>query len=111
MPDVAYDPESSDSDKSEPTRQIALLLAKLRGAGPNDPLYKATLPFLGEDGLELTTDAYGNAMIYLKDGGMGGVPAIISAGPDGKFGYEAAYKTDPDLRNKYRKDNIRSDMN
>jgi len=40
-------------------------------------------------------DAYGNWMRYDKDGGLGGRPVIISAGPDGRFETEA--------------DNIRSD--
>ena len=111
VPDVPYDPESSDPNKREPARQIALLLAKLRGAGPDDPVYKATRPFLGDTAEGLTSDAYGNAMLYLKDGGVGGKPVIVSAGPDGKFGWEPAYKTSPDLQKKYRKDNIRSDVN
>lgn len=111
VPDVAYEPDSSDPNKSDPARQMALLVAELRGKDPDDPVYKATRPFLGHDPEPITHDAYGNAMLYLKDGGVGGKPVIVSAGADGKFGYETAYTTNPDLKKKYQKDNIRSDMN
>ena len=114
LPDVAYDPDSSDPNKSDPARQMALLVAKLRGKDRDDPVYKATKPFLGDDPERSTRDGYGNAMLYVKDGGMGGKPVIISAGPDGKFGYGG--KTDGATTNapidkQAQKDNIRSDMN
>jgi type II secretory pathway pseudopilin PulG len=114
VPNVVFDPDSSDPDQREPARQIALLLAKLRGAGPDDPVYKATKPFLGDDPERSTRDAYGNAMLYLKDGGVGGKPVIVSAGPDGKFGYGGktdGATTNAPVNKQTQKDNIRSDMN
>jgi hypothetical protein len=114
VPDVVFDPDSSDPDKYMPARQVALLLAKLQGAGPDDPVYKATRPFLGDDPERSTRDGYGKTMLYVKDGGVGGKPVILSAGPDGKFGYGG--KTDGATTNapidkQAQKDNIRSDMN
>jgi prepilin-type N-terminal cleavage/methylation domain-containing protein len=113
---VSYEPDSSTDWKRDPDKHIARLLTCLTtGKGDGtvavdvySPLYKATHPFL--DGVS-TTDAYGKSMLYLKDGGVGGKPVIVSAGPDGWFGYEAAYKTNPTLQKQYQKDNIRSDMN
>jgi hypothetical protein len=114
IPDVAYEPDSSDPDKHNPARQMARLAANLRGAGPDDPLYKATRPFLGDDPERTTRDGYGNAMLYVKDGGMGGNPVIISAGADGKFGYGGrtdGATTNAPIDKQAQKDNIRSDMN
>jgi len=93
---------------------MALLAAKLRGKDRDDPVYKATKPFLGDDPERSTRDAYGNAMIYLKDGGVGGKPVIISAGPDGKFGFGGktdGATTNAPVNKQAQKDNIRSDMN
>jgi len=45
------------------------------------------------------SDAYGNAIGYIMDGGIGGGPVMISAGPDGYFGGPGGTPTD----------NIRSD--
>jgi prepilin-type N-terminal cleavage/methylation domain-containing protein len=121
VPDVVYDPDSTSTvpyKKADPTQVMSRLLTflttgKIDGIlDINSPIYKATHPFLGnDDGTSLTTDAYGNSMVYMKDGGVGGKPVIVSAGPDGIFGYEAAYKTNPTLQKQYQKDNIRSDMN
>jgi len=114
VPDVVYDPTSSKPDEREPARQMALLAAKLRGKDRDDPVYKATKPFLGDDPERSTRDAYGNAMIYLKDGGVGGKPVIISAGPDGKFGFGGktdGATTNAPVNKQAQKDNIRSDMN
>lgn len=115
VPDVVYEPDSSVSYKWSPSEHMARLTNQLTtGSQTNNnpdvtaPLYKATRPFL--DGVS-TTDAYGNSMLYLKEGGLGGRPVIVSAGPDGKFGYEVAYKLKPEDQKKYQKDNIRSDMN
>ncbi len=113
---VYYDPDSSISYKYNPQEVMGRLLNVLTTGtydntypDVNSAIYKATHPFLGESSVNLTTDAYGNSMVYLKDGGMGGTPAIVSAGPDGKFGFEKG-QTDAQ-RQQYRKDNIRSDMN
>jgi hypothetical protein len=114
VPDVAYDPDSSDPNKSDPARQMALLVAKLQGKDRDDPVYKATKPFLGDDPERSTRDGYGNAMLYLKDGGVGGKPVIVSAGPDGKFGYGGktdGATTNAPVNKQAQKDNIRSDMN
>jgi hypothetical protein len=115
VPPVVYEPDSSVSYKRDPgevmTRLYNLLTSGSQTTNNPDvtsPLYKATRPFL--EGVS-TTDAYGNSMLYLKDGGVGGRPVIVSAGPDGKFGYEVAYKLKPIEQKKYQKDNIRSDMN
>jgi len=114
LPDVPSDPDSSDPNRSDPARQVARLVARLRGAGPDDPVCKATRPFLGDDPERCTRDGYGNAMLYLKDGGMGGKPVIISAGADGKFGYGGrtdGATTNAPVDKQAQKDNIRSDMN
>jgi len=111
---VSYEPDSSAADKWDPDKLMPRLIFVLSTGSPtgtvdvNLPLYRATRPFL--DGVS-TTDAYGKSMLYLKDGGVGGKPVIVSAGPDGVFGYEKAYKTNPTQQKQYQKDNIRSDMN
>lgn len=51
-----------------------------------------------------TKDAWGNEMVYYNEGGLGGKPVIISAGPDGDFGFGVSK-----LDKEKRKDNIRSD--
>jgi len=108
-PNVPFDPASPDPDKRVSERQIAILLARLQGAGPTDPVHRATAPFLGQTGgQDLTVDGYGNAMVYLKDGGFGGQPCIVSAGPDGKFGWEQGLTAEQ--RKRYGADNIRSDQ-
>jgi hypothetical protein len=121
VPDVVYEPDSLSTvpyKKSDPIQVMSKLLTflttgKIDGTlDINIPIYKATHPFLGnDDGTPLTTDAYGKPMLYLKDGGVGGKPVIVSAGPDGWFGYEKEYKNNPTLQKQYQKDNIRSDMN
>jgi prepilin-type N-terminal cleavage/methylation domain-containing protein len=119
---VSYEPDSSSQDKWDPARVMGrLLICLTTGEGDgtvavdfNSPLYKATLPFLGDAShppITPTTDAYGKPMLYLNDKGVGGKPVIVSAGPDGKFGYEKEYKLYPDRQKQYQKDNIRSDMN
>lgn len=118
VPNVVYKPDLTSS--SDPTLVMSLLLTCLRTGSPtgildvNSPLYRATLPFLGDDShppITPTTDAYGKSMLYLYDGGVGGKPVIVSAGPDGKFGYEKDYRGNSTLQKQYQKDNIRSDMN
>ncbi len=52
------------------------------------------------DGGGAVKDAYGKAMRYEVDGGLGGRPVLISAGEDGEFGDTVAAK---------KEDNIRSD--
>jgi prepilin-type N-terminal cleavage/methylation domain-containing protein len=118
VPNVVYKPDLMSS--ADPNQVMSLLLTCLRTGSPtgildvNSPLYRATLPFLGDEShppITPITDAYGKSMLYLYDGGVGGKPVIVSAGPDGLFGYEKAYKTYPTQQKKYQKDNIRSDMN
>ncbi len=116
-----YNPDSSQEDLYSSTKLMAnlrnvLTTGNYDNTNPdiNSPIYKATHPFLGEDnGSALLTDAWGNSMLYLKNGGMGGTPLIVSAGPDGKFGYGG--KTDGTYTTaqltQFKKDNIRSDTN
>ena len=53
---------------------------------------RPTLMDLSADALDLDNDVirdgFGNAMRYERDGGLGGSPVVISAGPDGIFGNE-----------------------
>jgi len=67
---------------------------------------EATTPFLGGagEGTSFRIDAYGKEMAYYADRGLGGMPVIISAGPDGQFGMGTG-KEEEDKR----EDNIRSD--
>lgn len=125
VPDKAegllYEPDNTNTStpyKYNPDAQMQRLIVCLttgKGDGAvldvNSQIYKATHPFLGESSTGVTTDAYGKSMLYLCEGGVGGKPVIVSAGPDGIFGYEAAYKTNPNMQKQYQKDNIRSDMN
>ena len=118
---IFFDPDSSVTYKYNAGELMTRLLNVLTtgsysNANPdiNSALYKATSPFLGQASGTMITDAYGNSMLYIKDGGVGGKPVIISAGPDGKFGYGG--KTDGSTTNapvnkQQQKDNIRSDMN
>ena len=118
---IFFDPDSSVTYKYNAgelmTRLINVLTTgSYTNANPdiNSAIYKATSPFLGQASGTMITDAYGNSMLYIKDGGVGGKPVIISAGPDGKFGYGG--KTDGSTTNalvnkQAQKDNIRSDMN
>lgn len=103
VPEIYYDPSYNNRDSSRQYNEqkcIQALLDVLKGneprttgsgggQGPNEGSeeYKATKPWLGEDeGSSLTVDAYGKPMIYLMNGGHGGGPLIVSAGPDGYFG-------------------------
>jgi prepilin-type N-terminal cleavage/methylation domain-containing protein len=118
---VTFDPDSSVTYKYNAGEMMQKLSNLLTSGSPTNqnpdvttPLYKATSPFLGQAGGTMTTDAYGNSMLYIRDGGVGGKPVIVSAGPDGKFGFGG--KTDGSTTNvpankQQQKDNIRSDMN
>ncbi len=106
VPNVVYKPDLTSA--SDPNQVMTSLLALLSTGSPNGPIYRATRPFT--DGVP-TIDAYGKSMLYLYDWGVGGKPVIVSAGPDGIFGYEKEYKTNPTLQKQYQKDNIYSDMN
>lgn len=115
---ISYEPDSSVPYKYYPDKIMGNLINVLRTGSytTNDnpdttsAIYKATNPFLGESGLANTTDSWGNSMLYLKDGGVGGKPVIVSAGPDGKFGYGGKLETGG-VNKQYQKDNVRSDMN
>jgi prepilin-type N-terminal cleavage/methylation domain-containing protein len=52
-------------------------------------------------------DAYGQVIDYQRDGGLGGRPVVISAGPDTLFGYDH-YENKQNVAEN-RQDNIRSD--
>ena len=106
VPNVVYKPDLTSA--SDPNQVMGLLLTTLSTGSPNGPIDRATRPFL--DGVS-TLDAYGKSMLYLYDGGVGGKPVIVSAGPDGVFGFEKEYKGNSILQKQYQKDNIRSDMN
>jgi len=94
----------------QPDEHMKELMEVLEGTSPkndavaNDPTIKA---MLGETANSMTSDAYGKSMIFLSDKGVGGNPVIISAGPDGVFGYEATLS--PQQRQEYKEDNVRSD--
>jgi hypothetical protein len=115
VPNVVYNPTSSRIYEKDPGQEMARLLNLLNGraitstdANPvtTSAVYKATHPFLGDDnGNSVITDAYGHTMIYLMDGGVGGMPRIVSAGPDGQFGWE------PGSTPAQKNDNIDSDRN
>ena len=95
VPDLVYNPLSARTWERMPAEHMSRLLNELRtGSQTNQNIdrsnsyWKATGSFLGEDGGgSLTADAYGNSMIYQKDGGFGGGPRVVSAGPDGLFGF------------------------
>jgi len=87
--------------------QMASLVTTLQGKDANAAVREATKAILGKDPQSLTHDAYGNAMLYVKDKGVGGNPVIISAGADGVFGYEK--NLSPEQQQRYKMDNIRSD--
>jgi prepilin-type N-terminal cleavage/methylation domain-containing protein len=118
---IYFDPDNSVTYKYNASEIMARLINVLTtGSSSNtnpditSSIYKATSPFLGQASGTMITDAYGNSMLYIRDGGVGGKPVIISAGPDGKFGYGG--KTDGSTTNvaankQQQKDNIRSDMN
>ncbi len=101
--DLDYNPNGTAACQKDPDEHMRRLLEVLKGkydpAVANNTSIQA---MLGDtvDGI----DAYGNSMIFLSDKGVGGNPVIISAGPDGVFGFELDYADD-----KYKEDNIRSD--
>ena len=43
---------------------------------------------------QVIRDGYGNVMLYLREGGLGLRPVLISAGPDGQFGNEDDIRSD-----------------
>ena len=57
-------------------------------------------------------DAFGNEMYYLPQGGLGGAPRLVSAGPDGNMGAGSngiPCDSDDSTQLKLNKDNILSD--
>ena len=63
-------------------------------------------------GVKSFLDAFGEEMYYLPDGGLGGAPRLVSAGPDGKFGAGAdtiPCTSDDSAELELNKDNILSD--
>jgi len=106
--DVDYNPNSSRPYDYDPDQHMVRLLKLLRGEYPsNAAVAEATRAMLGESAGSITSDAYGNSMIFLSNKGVGGNPVIISAGPDGVFGYERDLSDQQ--REQYKKDNVRSD--
>jgi len=103
--DRDYNPNGTSYQK-DPDEHMKRLMEVLEGkyntTVANDSTIKA---MLGETANSMTSDAYGKSMIFLSDKGVGGNPVIISAGPDGVFGYETGL-ADPQ---RYKEDNIRSD--
>lgn len=112
---VVYNPGSARTYERLPSEHMGRLLNLIRTGSltttdidRNNPIYKATSPFLGnDDGQSLVTDAYGNAMIFQRDKGFGGAPRIVSAGPDGIFGFGDQAVTLNAI--KCQRDNIYSD--
>jgi prepilin-type N-terminal cleavage/methylation domain-containing protein len=115
---ITFEPDSPQPTKSNPAEIMSRLVYVLQTGSPTQntnpdtttAIYKATSPFLGESGGDMKTDSWGNSMLYIKDGGVGGKPVIVSAGPDGKFGYGGKLETGG-VNKQYQKDNVRSDMN
>lgn len=107
VPDDGFDSSGGFPGKQGLAIQMSSLVTTLRGKDASAPVRKATEAMLGDEPQSLTRDAYGKAMLYLKDKGVGGNPVIISAGPDGVFGYEK--NLSPEQRQRYKMDNIRSD--
>jgi prepilin-type N-terminal cleavage/methylation domain-containing protein len=101
--DADYNPNGPRDYHMEPEKHMKRLLLVLTGQIPKNPAAeKATKAWLGDTS---TNDAYGKSMVYFSDKGVGGKPVVISAGPDGVFGYEKNL-ADPQ---RYKEDNIRSD--
>jgi len=107
VPDDGFDSGNGFPGKRGLALQMASLVTILRGKDDNAAVREATKAILGKDPQSLTHDAYGNAMLYVKDKGVGGNPVIISAGADGVFGYEK--NLSPEQQQRYKMDNIRSD--
>ncbi len=107
LPDDGLGPGTATWVERESALRMASVLTTLLGKDADGPVREATKPVLGNDPRSLTRDAYGNAMLYLKDKGVDGSPVIISAGPDGVFGY--GVDLSPEQRQQHRRDNIRSD--
>ncbi len=106
--DVDYNPNSSRPYDYDPDDHMTRLLKLLRGEYPRDnAVYEATKAMLGEGAGSLTSDAYGNSMVFLSNKGVGGNPVVISAGPDGVLGYER--NLTEQQRQQYKKDNVYSD--
>ncbi len=106
--DIDYDPYSNDSYQIEPEKHMERLYKVLRGQYPSDNQVKAAIEDLLDDSsISMTTDAYGKIMVFFSDKGAGGSPVIVSAGPDGVFGYERDIPEQQ--RSQYKEDNIRSD--
>jgi len=125
VPDIDYGPDLANSDTATPPRykdKSRLMLALIQilwgysrpstytsnigSPDYNSAEYKATRPWLGSGAMSLTSDAYGNTMLYLKNRGFGGTPRIVSAGPDKMFGDEIGLANPA----QYQSDNIYSDQ-
>jgi prepilin-type N-terminal cleavage/methylation domain-containing protein len=116
-----YNPASAVEDNYLPSKLMGNLIGVLSSGNPSStsgdnssPIYRATRPFIGDTGASMTNDAWGNAMVYLMDGGVGGRPVIVSAGSDGKFGYGGftdGKSYTPAQLAQFQKDNVRSDVN
>lgn len=98
------DPEDIDLN---PIAPVTAAKEKLRDL-PREAFGESNIAFM---------DSYEQAIRYNRDGGLGGKPVVISAGPDGKFGTneergDFEEMTDAEWEEKKRKlrdDNVRSD--
>ncbi len=115
-PQDRYDPNDPNADPNSGKVLVSFLTGRLDGSEPDEPnedrsqtpAAKAavdvllTLPQEAWSGNanDPVKDAWGHPMRYEATGGLGSRPVIISAGPDGHFGSEAA---------RYEEDDIRSD--
>jgi len=66
----------------------------------------ANLPQEAKDSNEFFLDGFERPIDYQKNKGMGGAPVLISAGPDGVFGFSTTQYPNLADREKYQKDNI-----
>jgi prepilin-type N-terminal cleavage/methylation domain-containing protein len=106
-------PNDSTNPPWDPAESGKLLLGHLKGEeadadADKAKVRKATMEILRglpEDALPgagaAIKDGFERPMAYQRDGGLGGGPVVISAGPDGEFGDDASPE--------YKSDNIRSD--
>ncbi len=93
-------PQNTDSiDPAAMTTRMQGRVTKIQKASA------AILLELPEDTMDAAgfKDAYGNYMVYIEDGGLGGTPVLISPGPDGRGSWQTDGVAADD------EDNIRSD--
>lgn len=104
-------PDVSDTDITEESEVMPALITLLWESADSRKILQG-LPEgaikARDDGSETKSlfDSYGNEMKFDRDGGLGGTPRIISAGPDGKFGKKYNGTPETELQ---EEDNIRSD--